>query len=288
MSGRRGTDLPDHGRRHPIIGCVAVLVGVMLVSTSCSRSQAALPKAAPAKQDASQTCSAAGAVVRQVLAMRTDHLSAGDYNRVVALAYSLRNLSDTAEDDVLQERLNYTADATQTLAAAIRAGDSSAVVGARDVVKGFGRTCPVTNSLFAQGTTAWAGDSANTVLRSRPRGPIGGSALEVSGLQPGTCGFHDAPRAVTSTLPGLYRLRLWVRAPSGKRKVTVHIEERSGTTLVGQTTATVTAGTGWKRVALSLRPKAPGHSALSLDVVTTTTGKAGVCFFAGNASVTWG
>ena len=47
-------------------------------------------------------------------------------------------------------------------------------------------------------------------------------------LQPGACGFHDSPLAVPSTLPGLYRLRLWVRAPTGKQKVTVHIDELVG------------------------------------------------------------
>jgi hypothetical protein len=290
MSRRRIADRIEPAPRRTIRMSwrpIVMAVGVTLVATACMQSQAAPPRAAPATQDASQTCAAAGVVVRQVLAMRTDTLSAAQYNRAVALAYSLRNLSDAAEDDVLQERLNYTADAAQTLAAAVRAGDASAVQGARDVVKGFGRTCPVTNSMFTQGTTEWAGDSAKTVLRSRSRGPMGGSALEVSDLQPGTCGFHDAPRAVTSTLPGLYRLRLWVRAQSGRQKVAVHVDEMVGTARVGQTIATVTAGTSWQRVAVSVRPKAPGRSALSLGV-TTTTGKAGVCFLAGNVSVTWG
>jgi hypothetical protein len=287
MSRHLGTDILEVGCRYPIRRSVAVLLGVMLVASGCARSQAALPNAAPAKQDASKTCMVAGAAVRQVLAMRTDHLTSGDYNRAVALASSLRGLSDAAEDDVLQERLNYTADAVQAFAAAIQAGDTSAIEGARDVVKGFGRTCPVTNSLLTQGTTEWAGDSANTVLRSQPGGPVGGSALEVSDLQPGACGFHDSPRAVPSTLPGLYRLRLWVRAPHGKQKVTVHIGELVGSTQVGQITATVVAGTSWQRVVVSLRPKAPKRSELSLDV-SAATGKAGVCFFAGNISVTWG
>jgi hypothetical protein len=287
MSRHLGTDIAEAGRRHPIGRSVAVLLAVMLVATGCARSQAALPKAAPAKQDASQTCAAAGAAVRQALAMRTDRLASGDYNRALALASSMRVLSDGAEDDVLQERLNYTADAVQALAAAIQAGDTSAIQGARDVVKGFGRTCPVTNSLLTQGTTEWAGDSANIVLRSQPRAPVGGSALEVSDLRPGACGFHDSPLAVPSTLPGLYRLRLWVRAPTAKQKVTVQIDELVGATRVGQTTATVVAGTSWQRVVVSLRPKAPKRSGLSLDV-STATGKSGVCFLAANISVTWG
>jgi hypothetical protein len=287
MSRHLVADILEAGRRHPIRRSIAVVLGVLLVATGCARSQAALPNAAPAKQDASQTCTAAGAAVRQVLAMRTDHLASGDYNRAVTLASSLRVLSDAAEDDVLQERLTYTADAVQAFAAAIQAGDTSAIEGARDVVKGFGRTCPVTNSLLTQGTTEWAGDSANAVLRSQPKGPVGGSALEVSDLQPGACGFHDSPRAVPSTLPGVYRLRLWVRAATGKQKITVHIDELVGSTRAGQTTATVIAGTRWQRVVVSLRPKAPKRSELSLDV-STQTGKAGVCFLAGNISVTWG
>jgi hypothetical protein len=116
---------------------------------------------------------------------------------------------------------------------------------------------------------------------------VGGSALEVSDLQPGACGFHDSPLAVPSTLPGLYRLRLWVRASTGKQKVTVHIDELVGGNRVGQTTATVVAGPSWQRVVVSVRPKAPNRSGLSLDV-STATGKPGGCFLAGNISITWG
>jgi hypothetical protein len=266
---------------------LGILLGLMLVASACATSQAATQGPPSSQQDASQTCVAADAVVQQALAMHTNRLSQLEGSRATAMASTLRRLADAAEDDAVQERLSYTADAIQTLAAAIQAGDPSAVIGAREVVKGFARTCPVADPTLTQGPQRWVAASANSVLRSDPNGPLGSSALEISTLQAGSCGFQDAARAVSSTLPGVYRVRVWVRSPSGTRKVTANIEEWVGTTRVAQASATVTAGPSWKRLAVTLRPRAPTHSALSL-AVSATTSKAGGCFFAGNVSVIWG
>lgn len=274
-------------RRTPYSTVLVLMLGLALVAGGCARSEAAGQKPPPARQDASQTCVAAGAIVRQVLAMRTDRLSPADNNKAVGLAAALRRLSDAAEDDAVQERLDYTADAVQTFAAAVQAGDPSAVLGARDVVTGFARTCPVADATLVEGPGQWVADSANSVVRGGPNGPLGGSALEVSSRQAGSCGLQDSSRAVTSTLPGVYRLRVWVRSSSGKQTVTAHIDELSGATRVSQASSTITADTSWKRLTVSLRPRSPKHSALAVGV-SAMSPAAGVCFLAGNVSVIWG
>jgi hypothetical protein len=219
--------------------------------------------------------------------MRTDQMSAAQYEKATSLAAQLRTLRASAEDDVLQERLDYTADAVTTLAAAVQAGDKSAVLGAQQVLGGFSKACPISNSLLTHGTTDWAPDNAATVLQTGGTGPMGGEALVVTAQGSGACGFHDSPRVVPSTLPGTYRLRLWVRSVSGHQKVTVTAAEMVGTTRVNLTSTTLNSSTHWQRVMLTVRPNAPKRSALALDVAASSK-KAGSCFLAAGISMTWG
>lgn len=276
------------GRPRAVIRLAAVCAALSIGAGGCAANVAAKAANPPAgAQDAGQTCTAAASLVRQALTMNTDRMTAAQYNQASSVAAQLHELRASAEDDVLQEKLDYMADAVKTLAAAVQAGDKSAVLGAQQVLGGFSKACPVTNSLFTDGTADWAPDATTTVLQAGGSGPTGGAALVVSNQVPGTCAFHDSPRVVQSTLPGTYRLRLWVRSVSGHQKVTVTLDELVGTTRVNRTTTTVNAGTSWQRVTLTLRPKAPKHSALALDV-SASTKHAGSCFLAAGISMTWG
>jgi hypothetical protein len=269
-------------------GVIAGVVALMLTATACAvQTATGSPKPAVGSQDPGSTCTSAQSILRQVLAIHADHITMAQYDHALSLASQLRTLADTAEDDVLQEKLNYTADAVEALAAAVQAGDASAVVGAQAVLGGLQRACPLGNEMLTQGTTAWAPDSAATVLQATGTGPAGGAALVVSDQVAGACAFHASPRAVASTLPGSYRLRLWVRAATGHQKITVRIDEVVGTTRVNQATTTVNAGTSWQRIGLTLTPKAAKRSALVVGV-STSTDKAGACFLAASISMTWG
>lgn len=278
----------NRGRRRTA-GCLAAIcVALSLGAAGCAANTAVGATAPPAgAEDAGQTCTAAAALVRQALAVHTDQMNAAQYNRATSIAAQLRTLRSSAEDDVLQEKLDYMADAVTTLAAAVQAGDKAAVLGAQQVLGGFGKSCPVSNPLLTQGTAGWAPDALTTVLQTGGTGPTGGEALVVTTQASGACGFHDAPRVVPSTLPGTYRLRLWVRAVSGHQKVTVSVAENVGTTRVNLTWTTLNASTHWQRVALTVRPKAPKRSALAVDV-STSSKKAGSCFLAAGISMTWG
>jgi hypothetical protein len=266
----------------------AICVALSLGAAGCAADTAVGVSDPPAGAgDAGQTCTAASALVGQALAMRTDQMSAAQYEKGTSLATQLRALRASAEDDVLQERLDYMADAVTALAAAVQAGDKAAMLGAQQVLGGFGKACPISNSLLTQGTTDWAPDNAATVLQTGGTGPMGGEALVVTAQGSGVCGFHDSPRVVPSTLPGTYRLRLWVRSVSGHQKVTVTAAEMVGTTRVNLTSTTLNSSTHWQRVMLTVRPKAPKRSALTLDVATSSK-NAGSCFLAAGISITWG
>ena len=277
------------GRSRTAVHVATICAALSIAATGCATTTASRAASNPpaGTDDAGQTCTAAASLVQQALAMHTDRMTAVQYDRASALSARLRDLRASAEDDVLQEKLDYMADAVTTLAAAIQASDKSAVLGAQQVLGGFSKICPVTNSLLTHGTADWAPDVTTTVLQVGGTGPTGGEALVVANQVPGTCAFHDSPRVVPSTLPGTYRVRLWLRAAAGHQKVTVGVDEMVGTTRVNRTAATLNAGTGWQRVTLTVRPKAPKHSALALDV-SASTKQAGACFLAAGISMTWG
>jgi len=277
------------GGRRRTAGCLAAICVVLSLGAAACAANTAVGAANPpaGADDAGQTCTAAAALIHQALAMHTDQMTATKYSEASSLAAQLRALRAAAEDDVLQEKLDYMADAVTTLAAAVQAGDKTAMLGAQQVLGGFGKACPVTNSLLTHGTTDWAPDDPTTVLQTGGTGPTGGEALVVTAQTSGACGFHDSPHVVPSTLPGTYRLRLWVRSVSGHQKVTVSAAEMVGKTRVNVTSTTLDASTHWQRVMLTVRPKAPKHSALAIDVAASPK-KAGSCFLAAGISMTWG
>jgi hypothetical protein len=278
----------NSGRRRAGLTLIATCAALFLTATACATGTATgAGKPTAGSQDAGQTCSSADALVHQAMAIHTDRMTAAQYGQAVSIATQLRTLANSAEDDVLQEKLTYTADAVETLAAAVQASDSSAVVGALQVLGGFRKACPIANPLLLSGSSGWAPGSSTTLLQVGGAGPVGGESLVVSDQTPGACAFHDSPLVVPSTLPGSYRLRLWVRAVSGHQKLTVQVRELVGATQVNQAATTVNAGTNWQRVELTLRPKAPKRSALALDV-SASTPKAGACFLAASISMTWG
>lgn len=229
-----------------------------------------------------QTCTQGRTLVNQALANPKLSATGGQPGSAVVAA-QLRGLADAAQDDAVQEQLTYAADAAQALAAATQAGNTAAADGARQVLSGFAHTCPLANGQFAGGTAGWAGTAAGIQLTAAGPGRAGGNALAVTGTAAGTCGFRDATHAVTATLPGKYTLRLWVRSAAPGRTVTAQLSELSGTSVVNQSAATVAATGNWQPVEVSLRPKAPGRSALAIAV--SAAGAAGACFEAADVSL---
>jgi hypothetical protein len=207
-----------------------------------------------------------------------------------AIAIRLHDLADAAEDDVVQERLDGVADAVRALAAATQAGDDAAAAGARDVISGFSVTCPVANPLSGAATTGWApiaGSALAANNTSGPGGALGSNAIAVSAAGAGACGIHDVSPTVRSTLPGTYRLRVWVRAAIGGAPITVRLSELGRQTVIAQTATTVPATGKWQRVPLLVRAKAPRNSAMSVEI-SMPAAKAGTCFYVSNLSITWG
>ena len=273
-------------RAHRSAG-IAAAVFVLIAAAGCA-APGATPsaKAPPPAQDPAQACTLGRALVAQALSA-SGPASGPASSRPAGIVGQLRALANTAQDDAVQEQLTYAADAAAALAAASQAGDTTAAEGARQVLSGFGRTCPVANGLFAGGTSGWAGAAAATQLTTTGTGPAGGNALQVSSTAAGSCGFTDTPRVVATTLPGSYTLRLWVRAPAGSPSVTAQLSELSGTSVVSQSTATLTATNPWQRMQVALRPKSSGHSSLAIAVSSNSTA-AGVCFDAADISLTRG
>lgn len=266
------------------------LAATLVATAFAASGRSAPPTPKPAQQDSSQTCSQANAAVRQVLAMPITALTTANDARLQAISTKLHQLADAAEDDVVQERLDDVADAVRTLAAAAQVDDNAAAIGARDVIAGFSVTCPVANVLSGDATTGWAPNVKSTLAANKAGGPggtLGAKTTTVSATSPGTCGIHDASPTVRSTFPGTYRLRVWVRSASGSGPLTVRVTELGGQTAITQTATTVTAANGWRRVQLTVRAKAPRHSALSVDI-SMTAAKPGACFDVSDVSMTWG
>ena len=267
---------------------IAAAAFVLIAAAGCAAPGAASSaKTPPSGQDPAQACTLGRALVAQALSA-----SSLASSQPAGIAGQLRGLANAAQDDAVQEQLTYAADAAAALVAALQAGDNTAANGARQVLSGFGRTCPVANGLFAGGTSGWAGAAAatqltTTQLTTTGTGPAGGNALQVSSAAAGSCGFTDTPRVVATTLPGTYTLRLWVRAPAGGPSVTAQLSELSGSSVVSQSTATVTATNGWQRMHVALRPKGFGHSSLAI-AVSANSPAAGICFDAADISLTRG
>jgi hypothetical protein len=267
---------------------LAAAVFALLAASACAAPGATTSAKAPG-QDPAQTCTLARPLVNQAISApgQGGGGQGGGQGNSAAVAAQLRGLANASGDDAVQEQLTYAADAAQALAAAAQAGDMAAADGARQVLAGFEHACPVANGLFANGTSGWAGATATTRLTTAGAGPAGGNALQVAGTSAGTCGFQDTPHAVTATLPGTYTLRLWVRTATGGPPVTAQLSELSGAAVVSHSTATAAATGSWQQLTVMLRPKAAGHSALAIDVLSTPTA-AGVCFEAADVALTRG
>ena len=125
---------------------LASLVVVLAGATGCASQQAATAaKTSQLNQTAAQACSGARSIVQQVLQMRTDQITPAQYSQALAFAARLRTLANATRNSAVKERLEYDADAAQTLAAAVRAGDMTAALGAKGVLAGFDRACPMSN-----------------------------------------------------------------------------------------------------------------------------------------------
>jgi hypothetical protein len=278
-----------HAKRVATATGALCLAGTLVGTVFAASSGSAPPTPKPTRQDSSQTCAQANAAVRQVLAVPSKALTTNSPH-LLAIAAQLHDLADAAEDDVVQERLDNVADAVRTLSAATQAGDDAAAVGARDVIAGFFVTCPVANTLSGAATTGWVPNARSALAANRAGGPggtLGSKTATVSATGPGACGIHDASPTVSSTLPGTYRLRVWVRSASGSAPLTVRLSELRGQSLIAQTATSVTAASKWQRVELSVRAKAPRHSALSVDI-SMSAAKTGACFDVSDVSMTWG
>ena len=177
--------------------------------------------------------------------------------RLSDVTSSLRAAADGVTDGVVQQSLQDVIDSIRAYLAVLPdrsiSGYDDAVTDTRGRLAGFRRICPVDNGSFDSGISGWAPISPSSDLSqaSAGRGRGHGLVLVNRGKEPSVVGATDSAAWVDRTWRGVYRAGLWARAETGTPELTLMIQEKSRSAVVGEARTTVRLGVEWTFVGVS-------------------------------------